>query len=207
MQLHQYAVRLGSLCIGLTILLTLSGNECRAALPMRPYSGIGVLHIANGSLGDQLQLYEEPGLIRNGTLDAEAAQSLTSWLFGMGDGLYLLVTACKGEWLRIERDDSGRQAWLQTARRWRYSSWEQFLKGKEISFLRNAPKHQLQLYPYPEASNGTPLLTYNPMKVILVQGDWSYVLFDQFSAGWVRWRDHDGRLLVGITQSPSPQSR
>lgn len=174
---------------------------------MRPYSGIGVLQITSDSFGDGLQLYEEPGLLRCGTLTAAAAHQLTAWLFGPGEEVHLLVTARKGEWLLIERDDAGRQAWLHGLRRWNYATWEQFLKGKQISFLRNAPRQQLQVYPYPEAANGTPLLSYEPMKVIMVQGDWSYVLFDRFNAGWIRWRDHDGRLLVGLTPSPTPESR
>lgn len=200
-------MRLTSLLISLTMLLTLVGSDCSAALPMRPYSGIGVLRVTNDSLTEGLSLYEEPGLMRTGTLTPATAHQLTAWLFGSGDDLYLLVTARKGEWLRIERDDAGRQAWVQTMRRWSYTPWEQFLKGKEIGFLRNAPKQQLQVYAHPGASSGNPLPSNNPMKVILVQGDWSYVLFDRFSAGWIRWRDHDGRLLVGLTKSPTPESR
>jgi len=200
-------VRLASLLISLTLLLALAGSDCSAALPMRPYSGIGVLQITSASFGDGLQLYEEPGLIRSGTLASATAHQLTAWLFGPGEAVHLLVTARKGEWLRIERDDAGRQAWVHGLRRWNYTAWEQFLKGKQICFLRNAPRQQLQVYPYPEAANGTPLLSFEPMKVIMVQGDWSFVLHDQFSAGWVRWRDHDGRLLVGLTPSPTPESR
>ena len=200
-------MRLISLFISLTVLLTLVGSNCSAALPMRPYSGIGVLQIAKGDLAEELLLYDEPGLMRNGTLEAAAVRKLTAWMFGTEDDLYLLVTARKGEWLRIERDDAGRQAWLHGMRRWHYSPWDQFLKGKEIGFLRNAPKQQFQIYPYPGAANGNPLPAHSTMKVIKVQGDWSYVLFDRFNVGWIRWRDHDGRLLVGLSQSSAPQSR
>lgn len=200
-------MRPGSLLIALIVLLTLAGNDCSAALPMRPYSGIGVLCIVDDSPDNDLQLYEEPGLVRSGTLNAAAARQLTAWLLNSGDALCLLVTARKGEWLRIERDDAGRQAWLRTMRRWSYTPWDQFLKGRQISFLRNAPRQQLQVYPYPETANGTPLLSFKPMKVIMVQGDWTYVLYDQLSAGWIRWRDHDGRLLVGLTPSLTPESR
>lgn len=200
-------MRLASLLISLTVLLILVGSDCSAALPMRPYSGIGVLQITKGDLAEELLLYEEPGLTRNGTLETVAARQLTAWLFGAEDDLYLLVTARKGDWLRIERDNAGRQAWLHAMRRWHYSPWDQFLKGKAISFLRNAPKHQLQIYPHPGATNGNPLPAHSLMKVIKVQGDWSYVLFDLFNIGWIRWRDHDGRLLVGLSQSSAPQSR
>ena len=198
-------MRLTALFISLTILLI--SSDCRAALPMRPYSGIGVLRITGDSLTDGLQLYEEPGLVRSGTLDSAAARQLTAWLFGTEEEVYLLVTARKGEWLRVERDDAGRLAWVHGLRRWNYTPWEQFLKGKQISFLRNAPRQQLQVYTHPGATSGSPLHSFEPMKVIMVQGDWSYVLFDRLSAGWIRWRDHDGRLLVGLPPSPTPESR
>jgi len=189
------------------LLLAIAATSSSAALPMRPYSGIGVLRVTQTSLMDDLHLYEEPGLMRSGTLKPPAVQQLTAWLFGPGDDLYLLVTARKGDWLRVERDDAGREAWLQTPRRGSYSPWEQFLKGKTITFLRNAPKKQLQLYAQPGAAPISPLNGGNAMKVIMVQGDWSYVLFDNTSAGWIRWRDHDGRLLVGLATAIPPESR
>jgi len=200
-------MRLAALLISLTVLLSLISSDCAAALPMRPYSGIGVLRITGDSHTEGLQLYEEPGLLRSGTLGLTTAQQLTAWLFGAGEEVYLLVTARKGEWLRIERDDAGRQAWVHGLRRWSYTPWDQFLKGKQISFLRNAPRQQLQVYTHPGAASGSPLLSYDPMRVIMVQGDWSYVLLDQFNAGWIRWRDHDGRLLIGLAQGPTAESR
>jgi len=195
-----------SLLLSLLLLAAVVSNAT-AALPMRPYSGIGVLRITQASLMDGLHLYEEPGLMRSGALKPTDIQQLTAWLFGAGDDLYLLVTTRKGDWLRVERDDAGREAWLHTPRRGSYSPWEQFLKGKTISFLRNAPKKQLQVYAQPGAVQGNPVTHANPMKVIMVQGDWSYVLFDKTSAGWIRWRDHDGRLLVGLTPAAPPESR
>lgn len=165
---------------------------------MRPYSGIGVIRIPTSGVTGNLPLYEEPGLVRSGLLKPSAARELTSWLFGTGDDLYLLVTARKGDWLRVESDDAGRESWLQTPQRGSYSPWEQFLKGKTIVFLPNAPKKLQLLHATPGSTNGTPLSAPLAMKVITVQGDWSYVLFDRSTAGWIRWRDQDSRLLVGL---------
>lgn len=178
-----------------------------AALPMRPYSGIGVVRINTTGLTDNLPLYDEPGLVRNGILKPTAIQELTSWLFGLDNGLYLLVTARKGDWLRVASDDSGREAWLQAPQRWSYTPWELFLKGKLIAFLRNAPKKLQLVHTTPGTVTGIPLATSTPMKVIMVHGDWCYVLFDKTNAGWIRWRDHDGRLIVGLAQISSTQSR
>lgn len=176
---------------------------------MRPYSGIGVLHLTIADLADNLLLYNEPGLQRSGTLSLKAVQELTTWLFGPGEELYLLVTARKDDWLRIECDDAGREAWMQKTRRLSYTPWALFLKGKAINFLRNAPKKQLQLYVQPNlsSSSGALLASSGTMKVIQVQGDWAFVLQDKTTAGWIRWRDHDGRLLIGLAPSAAPQSR
>jgi len=83
-------------------------------------------------------------------------------------------------------------------RRWRYLPWDQFLKGKLIIFLRNSPKKQMQLLSRPGQIEGTSLIANQPLKVILVQGDWAYTLVNQNSSGWIRWRDSDGRLLIGF---------
>ncbi len=190
------------------LFFALVGSHAAVALPMRPYSGIGVLRINAADLVDSVPLYDEPGLQRNGTIKPAAVRELTTWLFGPGEYIYLLVTARKGDWLRVECDDAGRGAWLQKTRRLSYTPWELFLKGKVITFLRNAPQKQLQLYVQPSlSSSGVPLTSSGTMKVIQIQGDWSFVLQDKINAGWIRWRDHDGRLLIGLAQSPAPQSR
>ena len=175
---------------------------------MRPYSGIGVVRIAPADLTRNLTLYDEPGLLRSGTLSQPAISALTSWLFGHGPDQYLLVVARKGDWLQVECDDGGGEAWWQQPpHRSGYSPWEQFLKGKTITFLRNAPTKLQTTHPRPNAGVGDPLTASAPMKVILVQNDWCYVLFGTTQAGWIRWRDDDGRLLIGLVQPDSAQSR
>jgi hypothetical protein len=182
----------------LIIFLLFLSTTSLAAPKMRPYSGIGVLQLSSVGVTDAIQLYDDPGIARCCRIETSAITQLNSWLFGNDQPPSLLVTARKGEWLEVEHDDAGRTGWIIQERRWSYTPWEQYLKGKLILFLRNSPKSQIQIVPHPGASKGVPTTTKQPMKVIMAQGDWAYVLLDQTSAGWIRWRDNDGRLLVGF---------
>lgn len=200
-------MRPATLLAPLLVLLALLDSAHAAPLPMRPYSGIGVVRLPSVNLPDSLALYEEPGLVRSGLLKSSAIQGLTAWLFGADDGLHLLVTARKGDWLRVEHDEAGRESWLQPPRRGSYTPWNQFLKGKSVTFLRNAPKRMQQLHTAPDSGASLPVTAATPMKIIKVQGDWSYVLLERTTAGWIRWRDQDSRLLVGLALPASAQSR
>jgi len=182
----------------LVILLAATPASSLAAPKMRPYSGIGVLQLSSTGLTDAIPLYDNPGISRCCKIEFTAFKELNSWLFGQTETPYLLVTARKSDWLEIEYDDAGRTGWLLPERRWQYLSWDQFLKGRLVLFLRNSPKKQMQVVSRPGATAGISLTTKQPMKVILAQGDWAYVLLDQSSAGWIRWRDSDGRLLIGL---------
>lgn len=183
------------------LILFVSTTAALAAAKMRPYSGIGVLQISSLTVTDTIQLFDDPGITRCCKVDTSVIKRLNSWLFGDDQPPSLLVTARKGEWLEVEHDDAGRTGWIMQERRWSYTPWEQYLKGKLIVFLRNSPKNQIQVVSRPGAGKGAPITTRQPMKVIMAQGDWTYVLLDQSSAGWIRWRDGDGRLLIGFETS------
>lgn len=185
----------------LCLLLAVIPVTSRATVKMRPYSGIGVLQLSSIGVTDQIPLYDDPGIARCCRLELSAIKELNAWLFGAEQEPFLLVTAHKGNWVEVELDDAGRTGWVRPERRWTYQTWEQFLKGRLILFLRNSPKKQIQVVASPGTKEGTSLTTRQPMKVILAQGDWAYVLLNQSSAGWIRWRDHDGRLLVGFDTS------
>lgn len=186
------------LCLIALLLLT---PPARAAQPMRPYSGIGVLSFSTVGLTAPIPFYDEPGLVRRGTLAPEPLRQLTGWLFDSPERIVLLVTGRKGDWLRVERDEAGRESWLLLQRHWQYSPWSQFLKGRHVVFLPNSPRRLMQVVPRPETLQGTPRpATAPPMRIIAVQGDWAYVLLDPASAGWIRWREADGRLLVGFRE-------
>jgi hypothetical protein len=182
----------------LIVLLLACAVPALAVPKMRPYSGVGVVQISSLTIDDSIQLYDDPGIARCCTLNLTAVRNLNAWLFGSTYGTFLLATDHKGDWIEIEHDDAGRTGWIMPEHHWNYLPWEQFLKGKMVVFLRNSPKNQIQLFSRPGMSEGTPLATKRPLKVIVAQGDWAYTLIDQSSSGWIRWRDRDGRLLIGF---------
>ena len=185
--------------LSLIIFILLSSAVNLLAAPkMRPYSGIGVLQLSSVGVTDAIPLYDDPGIARCCKVESATIKEMNSWLFGGERPPSLLVINRKGDWLEVEHDDAGRTGWVMQARRWSYTPWEQYLKGKLALFLRNSPKKMIQVVPRPGAAEGAPLTPKQPMKIILAQGDWAYVLLDQNSAGWIRWRDNDGRLLVGF---------
>ncbi|MFA7402776.1 MAG: hypothetical protein WC007_02190 [Pelobacteraceae bacterium] len=168
---------------------------------MRPYTGIGVVVFSqSGDASKQdlrLPLYEEPGLVRIGML-ASSRLSGNEWIFGRAEGSSpLIVSARKGNWLRVNYDDAGREAWIDPRNKGRFQSWEQFLK---LQTGRMLPGLQAQYYQMQHQPDGKLLATLNPkqvFKVLKLESSWGMVLLGQAQIGWVRWRDDDGRLLVG----------
>lgn len=175
-----------------------------AATPprMRPYTGIGlfVFNPVDRSRANklQMQLYEEPGLQRVGMLN-DSRLSGNDWIFGLPEGTSpLVVSARKGDWLRVTFDEAGREAWLEPENQGSFQSWEQFLKTQTGRML---PGLQPQYYQLQQQPAGRLLSTLTPrqaFKVLRLEGAWGMVLTDQGQMGWVRWSDDDGRLLVGI---------
>ncbi len=172
---------------------------------MRPYSGIGVLRLSALGPIEPVPLYDDPGIGRCCKLEIQIVRDLNNWLFGVDQGIFLLVTARKGRWLEIERDDAGRTGWIMPERRWIYQPWEQFLKGKMVVFLPNSPKKMIQVFPGIGANTGKPVSITQTMRIIQARGDWAYILLNQNSAGWIRWRDNDGRLLIGFDTPEAKQ--
>ncbi len=185
----------------LLILLTAIPSLADAAPRMRPYTGIGVLQLPSTADSEPFRLYNEPGIFRCCDIEPASLKRLNEWLFGEDEGSFLLVVDRKGDWLEVEHDDAGRTGWLMPERRCIYKPWNQFLKGKQVRFLNISPKKFMQVLTSPGGSpQGRQLSAKEPMKVILAQEDWLYVLLNQNNAGWVRWRDNDGRLLVGFAK-------
>lgn len=184
----------------LLIILTAIPSLADAASKMRPYTGIGVLKLPSTADPDPFYLYNEPGISRCCNVEPANLKSLNNWLFEEEEGSFLLVVDRKGEWLEVEHDDAGRTGWLIPERRWIYKPWSQFLKGRQVRFLNISPKKFMRVVSAPGGiAQGRQLSSKEPMKVIMAQEDWLYVMLNQNSAGWVRWRDTDGRLLVGFT--------
>lgn len=175
-----------------------------AATPprMRPYTGIGV--VVFPTLGHpqtqdlQLPLYAEPGLLRVDVLN-NPRLSGNEWVFGLADGASpLIVSARRDGWLRVFYDDAGRQAWIDPLYKGSFQPWEEYLRLQTVRMLPGLQPHYYRLQQQP---NGKQLATLAPkqvLKVLAIEDSWGMVLTDQALIGWLRWRDEDGRLLVGI---------
>lgn len=171
---------------------------------MRPYTGIGmlVLPVTGNDLNDPLPLYEEPGLARLGSLNPGRIPKY-DWIFGTASSASpLIVTGRKGSWLRVAYDDAGREAWLNPERSGAFQPWDFYLKDHVSRLLPGLQKKYYQLYQQPGRTLLAPLTTRQFLKVLRLDNDWAMVLTDQNSLGWLRWRDEDGRLLIGVSSTP-----
>lgn len=171
---------------------------------MRPYTGIGmlILPVAANDLNDPLPLYEEPGLARLGSLNPGRIPSY-DWIFGTASSAKpLIVTGRKGPWLRVAYDDAGREAWLKPTRLGAFQSWDFFLKDHVSSLLPGLQKKYYQLYQHPGQTVMAQLTARQFFKVLRLDNDWAMVMYDQNTLGWLRWRDEDGRLLIGVSSVP-----
>jgi len=63
----------------------------------------------------------------------------------------------------------------------------------------------IQVFPGIGANTGKPVSITQTMRIIQARGDWAYILLNQNSAGWIRWRDNDGRLLIGFDTPEAKQ--
>jgi len=167
---------------------------------MRPYAGIGLLVFSTvdspQKQNPQLPLYEEPGLSRIKLLNSSILHG-NEPIFGLQEGAPLIVSARKGEWLRVFFDDAGREAWINPQGKGHFQSWEQYLK---LYTGRMLPALQPKYYQLLQQPDGKQLATLTPkqvFKVLKIDSSWGMVLTDKEQIGWLRWRDSDGRLTVG----------
>jgi len=167
---------------------------------MRPYAGIGILllPIDDSNSDEPLILYEEPALSRQGWLNKSKVPAF-DWIFGTSSASQpLIVMARKGTWLRVAFDDAGREAWLNPPRQMTFQAWDLFFKTHVSRLLPGLQKKYYQTFQQPGIVPVSVLTTKQPFKVLLLENDWAMVLIEQDSLGWLRWRDEDGRLLIGI---------
>lgn len=188
------------------IAVLLWSNLALASAPMRPYSGIGVLQLAESAVLEPITLYGDPGVDRCCMIQPKTVSQLNGWLFGAVNPPAMLVTNRKGEWVEVEHDDAGRTGWVRQRRNWHFLPWEQYLKGRQVKFLRNSPKGQMLLTAEPrDGRRGEQLTDSQPLQVLQARGNWLYVKLEHGTTGWVRWRDNDGRLLIGFdTETAGP---
>jgi hypothetical protein len=194
-------------CLPILLLVVIMGipfSTCLAANPvkMRPYSGIGVAILPGTHTGHEISqpvyLYREPGLSRLGTATISALPG-NEWIFGnQADEILLIVMARKGNWLKVCYDDAGREAWINTLGKDYFQPWDVFLKSSFSRMLPGLRKQYYQLYQLPEQNPGVALTPKQPFRVLRLEHDWVMVLPDQGTIGWLRWRDEDGRLTIGL---------
>jgi hypothetical protein len=172
---------------------------------MRPYAGIGVLVLPVSSLVDdepfgRLRLYDEPGMSRLENIKLAGAPRY-EWIFAMdADSLPVIVSARKGEWLKVAYDDAGREGWVKPWWRSKFETWDDFFKGRAVCLLPGLQKRYYQLFGQPGAELLAGVAPYQLFKIISLDNDWALVQDGRNLSGWLRWRDEDGRLLTGLGQ-------
>ena len=123
------------------------------------------------------------------------------WIFGPQDlSPPLIVSARKGDWLRVIYDDAGREAWIEQQSKERFQSWEQFLKLQTCRMLPALQPQYYQALQQPEGKQVAMLTPKQVFKVLKLENSWGMVLIGQTQIGWLRWYDEDGRLLMGLNQ-------
>jgi hypothetical protein len=205
---------LGFVVSVLLVAALLSPASLLAASPasrVRPYAGIGILVLPVASLVDdepfgRLRLYDEPAMSR--LEHAKLAMAPRhEWIFAMdADSLPVIVTARKGEWLKVAYDDAGREGWVKPWRRSGFETWDDFFKGWAVHLLPGLQKRYYQLFGQPGAEALAGVAPHQLFKVILLNNDWALVQDGRNLPGWLRWRDEDGRLLIGLGQDSGASS-
>lgn len=169
---------------------------------MRPYIGIGLLIFSQpGSAGQELQLplYEEPGLSRIGVLNSSRLPG-NEWIFGVLDvAPPLIVSARRGDWLRVYYDDTGREAWIDPRNKGRFQTWEQFMKQKTGYLLPGLQPQYYRLHQQPGGKLLATLTARQVVKLLKAENSWGMVMAGPAQIGWLRWCDDDGRLLLGFS--------
>lgn len=188
----------------LTLLTPLSLQAASTPQKLRPYAGIGILllSISPGQSGEKqepLYLYQEPAISRLGELN-DGMIPPYDWIFGMSSATVpLIVTARRGNWLKVVCDDAGREAWLMLQRQGAFHTWETFFKGKAGRLLAGIRKQYFQLFSQPGKGTTALMNPKKSFKIIKLEDDWALVMLtDQNTLSWLRWRDEDGRLLIGL---------
>lgn len=168
-----------------------------AAPPPRPLAGKGVVSIATGGTrSDTAVLYERPGVRRVAELPLQKLPHIGP----TGEETLVPVLEEKAEWLRVVFDDAGREGWLKRERSWKTTAWEALFKGRFTKMLPGlrAPFYAVRKSPSDKAEQAVALTPAKRFRILRVQGNWGQILLDFTVAGWVKWHDEDGRLLVSV---------
>jgi hypothetical protein len=177
------------------------------AARMRPYVGIGVLllplspTLAQETLGE-LPLYDQPAMVRLGTLNRTTIPRL-EWILDMApESVPVVVMARRGEWLKVTYDDAGREGWVKPWWRNAFETWDELFAGRSVRLLPGIRERYYRLFSRPDGEPLATLTSRQLLRVGTVDSDWVRVMDERNLAGWLRWRDEDGRILVGLAPGP-----
>jgi len=191
----------------LSALLLAIGLTVFAALPVkaRPLGGIGLLTIGTATSGGKgearrLILYKEPRLERVAELTVNRLPALAPVLISAEGRSCAIVTSARPGWLRIVYDEAERQGWVERPGRGEFQRWEQFLPGRLITMLPGLRKdyYLVRKEAFLAAKPLENAVREVKLTVVQVEGDWVKVRGAAAQAGWLRWRDDNGRLTVSV---------
>jgi len=169
----------------------------------RPYSGSGVMIIRPLSQvlpadPAAITFYRDPGVERIAERAAGEIPLLSSILKTPANEYPVAVMGKKGNWMRIAYDDAGREGWVEMARWWEYTTWEDFLKGRSARLLPGLKKvaYALRLGPSETSALVSPLSGQENLRLVEIRGDWTLAITDTGLSGWLTWRDGEGRFQI-----------
>ncbi len=199
----------------ITVLLSLSlfiPPAAHAAAKPRPFAGSGILLIrppfpAEATEPVAITLYREPGVGRLTELSPGKLPNLGQVFQAAPGETAVAVLGKRGEWLRIAYDDAGREGWVRLQRQWQYADWETFLKGRVVRLFAGMKKgvYSLRREPSFASHEVQRLSSSRKLRVIQLQEEWARVMIDLSTAGWIHWRDGDGRFLIVVGTTFDPQ--
>lgn len=191
-----------ALLIGAALLFFCSSVMGAADRP-RAGQGILVLQTAFPGQGERLKglvLYAAPGIQRLTVIDASRLPSLVPAVSPSAGSYAVATTEKRGNWFRVVYDDAGREGWLEADRVWHYYRWEDFLAGRAAVLFPEMRPALMTLRPEP-ADDAPSLGSVFPdqrFRIAETSGDWIRVTGGGGLAGWLRWQDRNGKLLIAV---------
>ena len=189
----------------LCLIISLLALPAAAAPPVkaRVPSGIGIVLINHGSTEKPsvLALYKEPSLGRLTGIAAKELPSLARSITSSEMTIPAIVTSKKSGWYKIIYDDGEREGWIKGLSAYQFYRWEELLRNRPVSLIGGLRKEFYLLRRSPDSSAESIVSLSKGSSVIAldVEGDWIRAMADSRTEGWLRWRDENSRLVIGVT--------